>query len=283
MNMMTKLVITGALGLFLVGCSGDDAVENDKASSPAVEAPKEADKPAEKASEPTSFLDVTVNDPGHANRTEYVDPSYAQIFYGYNKAKEYMLPIKEWPQYGNPSSLGFEDDFFEMQDLAARFNSNSAGAFEKRDAETAWEQNWESAVLNKNAPSRLMREIGISSVTSSENFYPYDFDTQAFRINLENGTNQGEKIEAWVSWPVNPDYGFTFVNLPGEISVPDEADARKIEEMRQNNDLSVRIYGGVIGTKDVRRSSRTTYRLLVADFHFGELVSRNTGKVVLTF
>lgn len=287
MKMTSKLVIAGAFSVLLAGCSGEEASQKENevtaASEKVSDAPSKKTKDEAKATEPAGFLDVEVKDPGKADPSAYVYPSLAQVIYGYSKISNKILPIEKWYER-DIDGLGFAPEFEEYNQYAIRYHDMGAGAFEKRDAEKGWKEGWEKTLQENEAPNRFFIEvlIGDNYIAKEQTLSPYDFDSQSFPLDLRNGTNQDENITTWVSWGKSGNYAYTIVNTPDNLKVIDEEIARKIEDLRQDSKLSIKIYGGVVGVKDVQRGSRKN-PTLVSDFHFGEVVNRKTDEVVLTF
>ena len=285
MKMTSKLVIAGAFSVLLAGCSGEEASQKENevtaVSEKVSDAPSKKTKDEAKATEPAGFLDVEVKDPGKADPSAYVDPSLAQVIYGHSKISNTILPIEKWREW-NIDGLGFAPEFEEYHQYAIRYNDLGAGAFEKRDAEKGWKEGWEKTLQENEAPNRLFIDVPIDYIAQKHTFSSYDFDSQSFPLDLHNGTNQGENIITWISWGKSGNYAYTIVNTPDHIKVIDEEIARKIEDLRQDSKLSIKVYGGVVGVKEVQRGSRKN-PTLVADFHFGEVVNRRTDEVILTF
>lgn len=275
MSTFTKMVVAGAMGLFLIGCSGEDSPN--KEDKVAISSEK-ANEKVEKENKTADFLDVRMKDPGRADSSEYTNPTYAQILYSYSKMSNEILPIEEWTPHGRYEDMKFDPSFGIINENGNKFQKRDAGGLEKRDAKAEWEKNWSSVVFQGEAITRLVLKTPINV---KSNFTQRASDPHFFEFD-SSGINRDEEPKSAFSWNYRGGYKFSIVNVPGVFMVKDENSVREIEDLRKSGDLTMKIYGGIIGTKE-RPNRKNTDRIVVADFHFGEAVNSKTGEVIATF
>lgn len=286
MRRFNKVAMAVGLGVLLVGCSGeepaaDNAVANNPVeqaapAAPAAAAPVKADKEAAAPVAP-QLVSGKVKDPGKVDAAKYIDPEFADIYHTYHSITGADDKISEWA-WRDAARLGMKPLMVELAKVATTWRESSIGAFERRDLERTWETGWEAALAEHTPPKHLRIELRTNF--AMKYLSTYDFDQEGFHLELGNGATSQDGLESIVNWDVGG-YGYGIVNVPSFVQVADESLARRIEDLRRDNDLIVKIYGGIVEAKQLERR-RTEYRAVTADYHFAELTTR-AGELLLTF
>lgn len=283
-----KVVIALGLGMLLVGCSGDEyeATAPEQAADSAQSAPASVMTPAgdrdnrqESAAADASGVAVKLPAPGKADRSKYVDPDFVDIFHAYHLATNTRADIREW-QYRDADRLGMRPVFTALTEKAKGLNASNLGAFDLRDLERAWDEGWDSAIAEHTPPKHI--KVVRQAYSAGDIFSRYDFDRQGFRLNLGGGVSAGDEPASLVNWSERAgeyDYGYSIVNAPEFVEVTDEQLARRIEQIRDR--MQVNFYGGISEAQEIKRRL-VTYRAVLADFQYGEVVGPD-GEIVLTF
>lgn len=289
MRGFNKVAMAVGLGVLLVGCSGDEPATESTNANTAVEAsvpaePIKAEKAAKAEETKAAGVPVTpqiksgtVKDPGKTDATNYVDPEFLDIYHAYHQITGLGDKISEWSWRDAPS-LGMKPTMIELAKVAKTWRESSIGAFEKRDLEGTWEASWEAALAEHTPPKHLRIELAANFAVKY--LTTYDFDKAGFHVELGRGATSKSELESIVNWDVGG-YGYGIVNVPTFISVTDESMARRIEDLRRDSDLIVKIYGGIVEAKSIERYN-TEYRTVIADYHFAELTT-GAGEILLTF